>query len=71
MNLGTIYKSLGQYKNALASTKKSLELNPDNSDAYMNLGSIYLELGELEKALTSTLTSLELKASNQRPNQPE
>ena len=30
MNLGGIYKDLGNLDQALASTLKSLELNPDN-----------------------------------------
>ena len=41
MNLGGIYQDLGKLDQALASTLKSLELNPDNPDAHMNLGGIY------------------------------
>ena len=64
MNLGSIYKDLGNLDQALASTLKSLELKPDNPDAHMNLGGIYKDLGNLDQALASTLKSLELKPDN-------
>ena len=54
MNLGGIYKDLGNLDQALASTLKSLELNPDNPTALMNLGGIYKALGNLDQALAST-----------------
>ena len=38
MNLGGIYKGLGNSDDALACTLKSLELNPDNPAALLNLG---------------------------------
>ena len=59
MNLGGIYKELGNLDQALACTLKSLELNPDNP-THMNLGGIYKDLGNLDEALACTLTSLEL-----------
>ena len=55
--MGGIYKDLGNLDQALASTLKSLELNPDNPTAHMNLGGIYKDLGNLDQALTSTLKS--------------
>ena len=61
MNLGGIYKDLGNLDQALDSTLKSLELKPDNPDALMNLGGIYKDLGNLDQALASNLKSLELK----------
>ena len=66
MNLGGIYKDLGNLDQALTSTLKSLELKPDNPDAHINLGSIYKNLGNLDQALASTLKSLELKAGNSK-----
>ena len=64
MNLGGIYKDLGNLDQALTSTLKSLELKPDNPTAHMNLGGIYKDLGNLDQALASTLKSLELKPDN-------
>ena len=54
MNLGAIYKDLGNLDQALASTIKSLKLIPDNPTALMNLGGIYQDLGNLDQALAST-----------------
>ena len=64
MNLGSIYKDLGNLDRALASTLKSLEIKPDNPTAHVNLGSIYKDLGNLNQALAYTLKSLELKPDN-------
>ena len=63
MNLGGIYKDLGDFDQALASTPIT-ELKPDNPTALMNLGGIYNTLGNLDQALASTLKSLELKPDN-------
>ena len=41
MNLGWIYKSLGNLDQALESTLKSVELKPVAPYALMNLGGIY------------------------------
>ena len=64
MNLGGIYTELGNLDQALASTLKSLELEPDNPTAHMNLGGIYTELGNFDQALASTLKSLEINPDN-------
>ena len=50
MNLGGIYKELGNLDQALACTLKSLELNLI-TPAHMNLGGIYKDLGNLDEAL--------------------
>ena len=54
MNLGGIYRNLGNLDQALASSLKSLELKPDSPTAHMNLGGIYRDLGKLDQALAST-----------------
>ena len=64
MNLGGIYKDLGNLDKALASTIKSLELKPDNPDSLINLGGIYQDLGDLDQALAYTLKSLKFKPDN-------
>ena len=45
MNLGAIYKDLGNLDQALACNLKSIKLKPDNAKAHMNLGAIYKDLG--------------------------
>nr|WP_255327622.1 MULTISPECIES: 50S ribosomal protein L11 methyltransferase [unclassified Prochlorococcus] len=64
MNLGGIYKDLGNLDQTLASTLKSLELKPDNHTALMNLGGIYIDLGQLDQALIAAKKSMELDALN-------
>ena len=64
MNLGGIYKDLGNLDQALAATLKSLKLKPDNPEALTNLGVIYQDLGNLDNALAATLKSLKLKPDN-------
>ena len=61
MNLGSIYKDFGKLDQALASTRKSLELKPDNPDALMNLGDIYNELQISDLALEAYAKAYELK----------
>ena len=51
MNLGIIYKDLGDLDQALAYTLKSLKLKPDNPDTYSMLGAIHKSLGNLDQAL--------------------
>ena len=51
MNLGGIYKDLGDLDQALASTLKSIELKQDNADVHANLGSIYIQSGKFEQAM--------------------
>ena len=70
MNLGGIYKDLGNLDEALACTLKSLELKPYDPSAHMNLGGIYQDLGNLDYALASTLKSLELKPDNPTALEP-
>ena len=64
MNLGSIYDSLENPHQALASTLRSLELKPDNHTAYTNLGSIYLKLKDQDQALKSILKSLKINPTN-------
>ena len=49
-NLGIIYQSLGEKKNAINSFEMSIKINPNHTDSYYNLGSIFKELGEIKKA---------------------
>ena len=66
MNLGGIYKDLGNLDQALAATLQSLKLRPDNPNALMNLGGIYKDLGNLDQARAATLQSLELSPGNRK-----
>ena len=58
MNLVGIYKDLGNLDQALASTLKSLEINPNNPDALSNLFSFYRE-GDLPLLKSITRRALD------------
>ena len=60
MNLGIIHKKLGNLEQACDAILKSLQLKPDNRDAYFNLGGIYRDLGQLKKAETSLRKAISL-----------
>ena len=59
MNLGGIYKSLGNLDQALASTLKSLELKPEESQALCKLGLIRMALGQTKEARKILYMSIE------------
>ena len=54
MNLGGIYKDLGNLDQARASIFKSLELIPNNpetlTNSHIHLGEIYFEIGDYKNA---------------------
>ena len=61
MNLGSIYKDLGNLYQALASTLKSLELKPNNLAALSNLYNVH---GEGDLPILKSMTR-KLVAQNQ------
>ena len=65
MNLGVIYKDLGNLDEALVVTLKSLELKADSYEAWANLGTIHKKKGNMEKAMMATNRSLDIKGNNQ------
>ncbi len=59
-NYGSILKGLGKLKEAEASQRKAIELNPNFADAHSNLGNILTDLGKLEDAEVSQRKAIEL-----------
>lgn len=51
LNLGQTYRKLKDYPNAIASLKRTLELNPQNATAHSALGSCYMMLDQTEDAI--------------------
>lgn len=51
LNLGQAYRKLKDYPNAIASLKRTLELNPQNVTAHSALGSCYMMLNQTEEAI--------------------
>ena len=64
MNLGVIYKDLGKFDQALASTIKSLQINPRNSLALESLGDIYFEKGSVGDAEEAYDRAIKLNKQN-------
>lgn len=51
LNLGQSYRKLKDYPKAIASLKRTLELNPHNATAHSALGSCYMMLDQTEEAI--------------------
>ena len=66
LNLGWLYRDVGDSQEALESTKKSLEINPTNILALMNITIIYIDLGDIEKAIKYSQKAAKLEPQNPR-----
>ena len=62
-NLGSIYNQLGQFDNALESSKRSVELDPDMVSGYENTAMAYAGLNRLEEARATLNAGLQRKAA--------
>ncbi|MDA9682239.1 tetratricopeptide repeat protein, partial [bacterium] len=63
-NLGLIYNQMGKPEQAIISTLKSIEINPDNVFALMTLSSIYYERGEQDHAQKLVAKALAIEPNN-------
>jgi tetratricopeptide (TPR) repeat protein len=59
--LGNAYKSLGRYKEAFASYKEALRIDPNYFTVHRNLGWAYEELGRYQEAIASYKEALRIK----------
>jgi len=59
--LGNLYRTSGQYAQAVDEFNLALSLNPASPDAYLGLGDTYLEDNQLEQANLSYEKALELQ----------
>ncbi len=62
--LGYTYFSQKNYKEAIASYKKALELDPKNADAFYWIGKCYFELKQYSKAMDAWFSALRIKESH-------
>ena len=60
--LGAILKQKGRISESLVVCQKSVQLDPQDAEAYYNLGIIFRDLGKLEEAETSYRKAIALKA---------
>ncbi|MBI2502390.1 MAG: tetratricopeptide repeat protein [Candidatus Latescibacteria bacterium] len=61
VNLGKAYLEAGQYPEAIAASRRALELNPELDRAHYNIGTAYLHQDHLEEAIASYRRALEIR----------
>ncbi len=61
LNLGNVYKDLGEYDKAIASYKKVIEFNPNSAKAYNNLGAMYHYTDRKIEAIAAYKKAIEIK----------
>ena len=61
VNLGKAYLEAGQYPEAIAASRRALELNPELDRAHYNIGTAYLQQDRLEEAIASYQRALEIR----------
>ncbi|MDB2474368.1 tetratricopeptide repeat protein [bacterium] len=59
--LGATLKQMGKINESLVASEKSVQLNPQDTEAHNNLGNILKELGRLKEAETSYKKAIKLK----------
>jgi tetratricopeptide (TPR) repeat protein len=64
-NLGTAYRTLGDYAKAEESYQQALQLNPEQFNAYLGRGVLLEKQGKLDEAIASYKRSIELVATDQ------
>ena len=68
-DLGKLYRNMNEYEKAEAAFKKSLSLDPNQSDTYgYGLGYLYLEQDRFAEAETAFKKALELDSNNEMAN---
>ena len=61
INLGAVFKDLGEFDEAVASYHKALSIRPDYAQAHNNLGNAFKGLGQLDEAVASYRKALTIK----------
>jgi len=64
-NLGTAYRTLGDYAKAEESYQHALQLNPEQFNAYLGRGVLLEKQGKLDEAIASYKRSIELVPTDQ------
>jgi tetratricopeptide (TPR) repeat protein len=63
-NLGTLYRDLGRYEEAVAAFQRAIELDPKYASPYLTLGVIYMALNRLDEAIATLERGIELGPEN-------
>ncbi|MBM86891.1 MAG: hypothetical protein CMQ41_00780 [Gammaproteobacteria bacterium] len=64
INLGVVYKVLGNYDEAITEYRRAIDLNPQEFNALNNIGNLFLEKGDLKSAESWLKKALLLKPNS-------
>ncbi len=67
-NMGTVYLSKKDYRNARSRFDEALYRNPNHSNAYLYLGRTYFELKDYSNARNALSKSIEIKTDSYQPH---
>ena len=59
---GVQFAMKGQFQEAIAEYRKSIEYNPDSAEAHSNLGFAYFDSGDIEQAIVEQTRAIEIKS---------
>ena len=67
-NMGTVYLSKKDYRNAKSQFNEALSRNPNHSNAYLYLGRTYFELKDYSNARNALSKSIDIKTDSYQPH---
>ena len=66
MNLGAVYRDIGQHANAIEALEKAVALQPDHANAHLLLGLAYRDSNRMDEARTNLEKVLKLNPNDPR-----
>ncbi len=63
VNVGTLYRDVGRYGEAVSAYRRALRLDPNHALAHYNLGAVYDALGRYDESIEELLVALTLDPS--------
>src|SRR5205085_5356372 len=57
LNVGIVYRTVGQYDRAVAELQRAIELFPDQGRGHLQLGATYMLMGRTKEAITELETA--------------
>ena len=60
LNLGATYHRMGSYDQAIATLRRSIQLNPKDASAYQNLSAALGDNGQFDEAISAARTAIKL-----------
>ena len=57
-------QELGEYKRAIKSYEKTIQINSNHADAHNNLGMVYYKLGEFQNSINYYKKAIQIDSNN-------